>query len=56
MCLTYFPLQGVSLIDIDKDGGENAVKLLKEEFDEDKIIFIKADVINKDEYERKKTR
>ncbi|KAF5288181.1 hypothetical protein FQA39_LY03949 [Lamprigera yunnana] len=44
-------LRGVTLADISRTNGENAVKEIKNEFGNEKVIFVKTDVADKSQYE-----
>lgn len=44
-------LRAVTLVDINKVNGENALKEIREEFGGDKVMFVKADVTDKEQYE-----
>ncbi|KAK4876629.1 hypothetical protein RN001_009135 [Aquatica leii] len=44
-------LRGVTLADICKTNGENAVKEIGDEFGDDKVLFVKTDVTDRNQYE-----
>uniref|UniRef100_A0A1Y1N9I9 Uncharacterized protein n=1 Tax=Photinus pyralis TaxID=7054 RepID=A0A1Y1N9I9_PHOPY len=44
-------LRAVTLADINKVNGENALKEIQEEFGHEKAIFVQVDVAEKDQYE-----
>ena len=46
-------LQGLSILDVNEETGEKAVQMFKDEFNDTNIIFIKADVSNKKEFDGK---